>query len=83
MDIREYNRAAWDKQVERGNIWTQPVSPPDSKLPLTSPYTSYATMLKSEGSPMSRADSERTKRVEEAVEGLSDETPLGFRNVAF
>jgi len=27
MDIREYNRSAWDKQVERGNIWTQPVSP--------------------------------------------------------
>jgi SAM-dependent methyltransferase len=27
MDIREYNRSAWDKEVERGNEWTQPVSP--------------------------------------------------------
>jgi SAM-dependent methyltransferase len=26
MDIREYNRSAWDKEVERGNEWTQPVS---------------------------------------------------------
>jgi SAM-dependent methyltransferase len=27
MDIREYNRKAWDKEVERGNEWTVPVSP--------------------------------------------------------
>ena len=27
MDIREYNRTAWDKEVERGNEWTQAVSP--------------------------------------------------------
>ncbi len=27
MDIRSYNRDAWDKQVEQGNVWTQPVSP--------------------------------------------------------
>lgn len=27
MDIREYNRAAWNRQVERGNEWTVPVSP--------------------------------------------------------
>lgn len=27
MDVREYNRNAWDKEVERGNEWTQPVSP--------------------------------------------------------
>jgi len=26
MDIRAYNRAAWDKEVERGNQWTIPVS---------------------------------------------------------
>jgi SAM-dependent methyltransferase len=26
MDIREYNRGAWDKEVERGNEWTVPVS---------------------------------------------------------
>lgn len=26
MDIRAYNRDAWDKQVEQGNIWTLPVS---------------------------------------------------------
>ncbi len=26
MDIREYNRMAWDKEVERGNKWTVPVS---------------------------------------------------------
>jgi SAM-dependent methyltransferase len=26
MDIRRYNRAAWDKEVERGNRWTVPVS---------------------------------------------------------
>lgn len=26
MDIRDYNRAAWDKEVERGNVWTVPVS---------------------------------------------------------
>lgn len=25
MDIREYNSAAWDKEVERGNEWTQAV----------------------------------------------------------
>jgi SAM-dependent methyltransferase len=27
MDIREYNRCAWDREVERGSQWTQPVSP--------------------------------------------------------
>lgn len=27
LNIREYNSAAWDKQVEQGNQWTQPVSP--------------------------------------------------------
>jgi SAM-dependent methyltransferase len=27
MDIRAYNRAMWDKQVEYGNPWTIPVSP--------------------------------------------------------
>lgn len=27
MDIRAYNRRAWDKQVETGNQWTVPVSP--------------------------------------------------------
>lgn len=27
MNIREYNSQAWDKQVEQGNPWTQPVSP--------------------------------------------------------
>jgi ubiquinone/menaquinone biosynthesis C-methylase UbiE len=27
MDIRAYNSQAWDKQVEQGNPWTQPVSP--------------------------------------------------------
>lgn len=26
MDVREYNRAAWDRQVEDGNRWTVPVS---------------------------------------------------------
>ncbi len=26
MDIREYNRRAWDAEVERGNEWTVPVS---------------------------------------------------------
>jgi len=26
MNIREYNRAAWDREVERGNQWTVPVS---------------------------------------------------------
>jgi SAM-dependent methyltransferase len=26
MDVREHNRAAWDKEVERGNEWTRPVS---------------------------------------------------------
>jgi len=26
MDIREYNRTAWDREVERGNRWTVPVS---------------------------------------------------------
>src|SRR5579872_2448532 len=25
MDVRSYNRAAWDRNVERGNRWTQPV----------------------------------------------------------
>ena len=27
MDVREYNRAAWDNEVERGNEWTRAVSP--------------------------------------------------------
>lgn len=27
MDIRAYNSQAWDKQVDKGNPWTQPVSP--------------------------------------------------------
>ncbi len=26
MDVREHNRTAWDKEVERGNEWTVPVS---------------------------------------------------------
>lgn len=26
MDIRKYNRTAWDRQVEQGNQWTVPVS---------------------------------------------------------
>ena len=27
MDIRDYNRKAWNREVERGNRWTVPVSP--------------------------------------------------------
>lgn len=27
MSVREHNRAAWDREVERGNEWTTPVSP--------------------------------------------------------
>jgi SAM-dependent methyltransferase len=27
MDIRDYNRRAWKRQVEAGNVWTVPVSP--------------------------------------------------------
>jgi SAM-dependent methyltransferase len=27
MDVRAYNRAMWDKQVESGNPWTVPASP--------------------------------------------------------
>jgi SAM-dependent methyltransferase len=27
MDIREYNRMAWNKEVEKGNPWTIPASP--------------------------------------------------------
>ena len=27
MDVRAYNRSAWDREVARGNIWTQPVGP--------------------------------------------------------
>src|ERR687893_2144183 len=27
MDIRGYNREAWDREVERGNRWTVPVGP--------------------------------------------------------
>jgi SAM-dependent methyltransferase len=27
MDIADFNRKAWDKQVENGNVWTLPVSP--------------------------------------------------------
>ena len=27
MDIRAYNRQAWNREVERGNMWTIPVSP--------------------------------------------------------
>lgn len=27
MNVREYNREAWDKQVDQGNVWTLPVAP--------------------------------------------------------
>ena len=27
MDILEYNRKAWTKEVNKGNTWTKPVSP--------------------------------------------------------
>jgi len=27
MDVRAYNREAWNKQVQQGNVWTVPVSP--------------------------------------------------------
>ena len=27
MDVRDYNRLAWDRQVEGGNEWTRPVAP--------------------------------------------------------
>lgn len=27
MDVRDYNRRAWDRQVEEGNEWTVPVGP--------------------------------------------------------
>jgi SAM-dependent methyltransferase len=27
LDVRRYNRGAWDAEVERGNPWTVPVSP--------------------------------------------------------
>src|SRR3712207_9314992 len=27
MDVRGYNREAWDRQVEGGNQWTVPVGP--------------------------------------------------------
>ncbi|HLM56005.1 MAG TPA: class I SAM-dependent methyltransferase [Pyrinomonadaceae bacterium] len=27
MDVRNYNRGAWDRQVEGGNEWTRPVGP--------------------------------------------------------
>ena len=27
MDIRDHNRRAWDREVERGNRWTVPVTP--------------------------------------------------------
>jgi hypothetical protein len=27
MDVRGYNKEAWDREVERGNQWTVPVGP--------------------------------------------------------
>src|SRR5436190_283679 len=27
MNVRQYNRHAWDRQVEKGNRWTVPVGP--------------------------------------------------------
>jgi SAM-dependent methyltransferase len=27
MDVRSYNRDAWDREAEQGNVWTVPVSP--------------------------------------------------------
>lgn len=27
MDVLKYNRDAWDRQVEKGNMWTMPVTP--------------------------------------------------------
>jgi len=32
MNIAEYNRNAWDKQVENGNCWTVPVTPEQTAL---------------------------------------------------
>jgi ubiquinone/menaquinone biosynthesis C-methylase UbiE len=31
MDIREYNREAWNKQVKKGNLWTIPAAPSEIK----------------------------------------------------
>jgi len=33
MDVRDYNRKAWDRQVEKGNRWTVPVGPEATAAP--------------------------------------------------
>ena len=30
MDVRAYNRLAWDRQVQEGNRWTVPVGPEET-----------------------------------------------------
>lgn len=43
MDIRAFNRAAWDKQVESGNEWTLPVSPPEIAAARQGHWSIYLT----------------------------------------
>lgn len=46
-DIRQHNRLAWDRQVEKGNRWTQPVSSAEIAAARQGQWTIYLTPTKS------------------------------------
>jgi SAM-dependent methyltransferase len=46
MDVRKYNREAWDKNVIKGNIWTQPVGPQEINAARRGEWRIVVTPLK-------------------------------------
>ena len=42
MDVLKYNRQAWDRQVEKGNVWTRPVDgEPGDVVEIVSRYAEW------------------------------------------
>lgn len=46
MDVRAHNRAAWRREVEKGNIWTVPVSPAEIEAARRGDWQIVLTPLK-------------------------------------
>lgn len=46
MDVRDYNRDAWDRQVQRGNRWTVPVTPQEVAAARDGRWEIYLTPTK-------------------------------------
>jgi ubiquinone/menaquinone biosynthesis C-methylase UbiE len=46
LDIRDYNREAWNKQVKKGNLWTIPASPNEIKAAREGNWRIVLTPLK-------------------------------------